>query len=226
MPVFSLMIDGDQIEEAFTAFLKLRYGTYLDEIAEQRGRPRGTYQHPKSWVIENDFDKWPDDALPCVLVISPGIEDEPKKSGNGNYRAVWFVATAVIVRARNRKDTRKVAMRYGAALRTCVLENRSLGGALEGKMRVKDWVSEDYDDISDEDNPNLFAAKNIFRVEVDDVVNVNAGPTEWLDPVGERPNGDPISPSYEDWPTVDPEQLEADVTFFVDVDEDDQGGQP
>lgn len=222
MSLFGPIVDGDQVEQACLAMLQLRFPTYIDEIAEQRGheKGRGAYKYPphKSYSTVNDFHKWPEEVLPAVLLISPGMVDEPVRRGNGSYTGVWYIATAVVVSARTEKATRTLAMRYGAALRACMLQNKSLEGALGGKARVIKWVSEDYDDVDADDSRTLAAAKNIFHVQVDDVVNIFDGPREWLEDVPSGPDkpNEEETPPYGELPTIDPEKLSIDVTYKED----------
>lgn len=237
--VFGNIFDADQLEQAVLAMLKERYQTWLDEVAQQRGRARGAYKTARTWTTVNDFASWDAVPLPCVLIISPGMVDEPRRNGDGTYTARWYVATAVIVSAKDVASTRKLAMRYGAALRACMLQNKTLNGALDGKARVVDWISEDYDDIDTDDSKTLATAKNIFTIEVDDVVNTHRGPTELLPnvdsegdpipPAGPVPDGEPphepepgevgTTPDYGDVPTVDPDKLRVDVEYIEDGDD-------
>lgn len=214
--VFGDIIDGDQIEQAMLAMLKLRLPTYIDEVAQQREHDlgRGAYQYPKSWIVTREFDKWPENKLPCVIVISPGMVDEPVKRKDGKYTGSWYVALAVVVSARSPQGTNRTAKRYGAALRACVLQNATLEGALRG-TRVKDWVSEEYDSLPEEESRYLGSANLIFTVEVDDVTNAYKGPRDWEpDEEDEEEKPEPEhSPDYGDEPTAHPDRLTADVTM-------------
>ena len=176
--------------------LKSWYPTYIDEVAAQRGRSRDAYQAPKGYVTVNQFDKWPEDALPLVLVISPGMVDRPVKHGDGSYTGSWYIATAIIIEARDEVSTRRLGRRYGAALRTCMMQHRSLDRALEDTCAVTDWLSEDYDLLPIEERRNLAVTRNIFTVRVDNILQVG-GPLEQLPPA---PGDDGHSPDYGDWP--------------------------
>lgn len=199
MTLFGDIIDADQIEQAVVAHIKGGIATYLDEVAQQRGRARGTYPRPKSYTTTNEFDKWPEDQLPCVLVISTGTVDAPSKQGNGKYRGDWYIALAVIVSARNQRATNTLAKRYIAAMRALLLQRADFDGRLGGRMAVREWVSEDYDDLPPEGKRTLAAGKLIFTVQVRDVVHAYGGPSGPLAP----PDEDGVTPDYGDWPTAD-----------------------
>lgn len=214
MSRFEQIIDGDQIEQAIIEALKPLYPHYIDELAQQRGHPkgRGAYQHPRTWAVKKDFSKWPQDKLPCVLIISPGMDDKPRRMGDGSYTGSFFIATAVIVSARTASAAHRLAMRYGAALSTCILQNGGFGGALDGNLSLKSWEDEDFEDVPDEDDASRFlsAAKDIFTVECKNIRNAY-GPVEFQ----EVPDGE-ATPDQGEWPTADPDKLIVDVTYKED----------
>lgn len=208
--VIGRIVDGDQVEQVILDMLQLRYGTYLDEVAQQRGHQKGraAYQSPRSWIVVKDFDKWPENKLPCVIVVSPGMAEPPRKRGDGSYDATWEVIVAVIVEARTKKASHTLGMRYGAAMAKCMLSNNAdLGGALEGTS-VTEWLGEDYADLPMDEERNLHATRNVFNVEVKNVMNAYKAPVEYLP--DEEDTGH--SPDYGDEPTADPEKLSVDVT--------------
>lgn len=199
MSLFGDILDANQIEEACLEHAKEWGATYLDEVAQQRDHPkgRGAYRAPRTHTTVNDFDKWPEDKLPCLLLISPGTVEQPVRRGGGAYSGAWYIAVAIIVSARNQESTRRLAMRYGAAYRALFLQRADFDGRLGGRMSVREWVSEDYDDLPMEEERNLAVAKLIFTVNVDGVTNAFAGPGD-DDP---RP-GSP-TPDYGELPTAD-----------------------
>lgn len=203
MSLFDAIVDAGEIEDACIAHLKEWEATYLDEVAQQRGRPRGTYQKPRTHTTVNDFDKWPEEKLPCLLLIAPGTVEQPRRRGDGRYTGDWYIAVAIVVSARSQKSTKTLAKRYGAAYRALLLQRADFDGRLNGKMAVKEWVSEDYDDLDDDSDTtrNLAVAKLIFTVEVTGVVNAFAGPSE-DDPRPPDEEGDP-TPDYGELTTAD-----------------------
>lgn len=207
--VIERIVDGDEVEQAMLSMLKLRYPTFIDEVAQQRAHKKGraAYQAPKSWIVVKEFDKWPENKLPCVIVVSPGMPEPPRKRGDGWYDAVWEIVVAVVVSAKTKKSSHKLGMRYGAALAKCVISNASLEGALEGAS-VIDWLGEDYADLPVEERRHLHVVRNVFHVKVEKVMNAYKAPEVYLP--DDEDTGH--SPDYGDEPTVDPEKLSVDVT--------------
>jgi len=188
--LFGPIVSGGDVEAWCVDLLRTWYGTYLSEVERQAGLDAGTLQRPRAVVRVPSLDKWPEDQLPALLVISVGTAETPLKQGSGSYRARWDVGTACICSARGEAETRAIAMLYGAALRALFIQRPSLDGRAHGTV----WTSETYDDLDYDDGRTLAAAIVGFTVEVHDVVVGNAGP---LAP------DDPLDPDTQPWP-LDP----------------------
>jgi hypothetical protein len=166
------IVSARDVEAAALATLKKWSSTYLGEAEDQHGRDRGALPRLRSYTTTNSFDKWPEDQLPCALLVCPGLAEPPKAEGNGHYRAVFAVGLAVIVSARTEVETEALAKLYVAALRTCLIQQPSLGGFAAGL----DWLDESYDDLPSEDLRSLGAGQAIFAVHVNDLSRRYSGP--------------------------------------------------
>jgi hypothetical protein len=164
-------------------------------MERQTARPPGSLPRARAWTTSPDFETWPEDQIPRVLIVSPGLLQPPASDGPGNYRATWSLGIGVIVSARTMDETMELAKLYCAALRACMLQHQSLEGFAAGV----EWLDENYDDLPSIDTRSLGAGQAIFAVQVDDVSRRWGGPTS---PDSEPPEPDttPLStdPTVED----------------------------
>jgi hypothetical protein len=172
------IVSAFDVEAAALATLKKWSSHYLAECEAQHGRVRGSLPRVRSYTTANSFDKWPEDQLPCVLLVSPGTAQPPEVEGNGRYRAFFSLGIAAIVSTRDMVETEEVAKLYVAALRTCLVQQRSLGGFAAGV----EWLDETYDDLPSDDARSLGAGQAIFTIEVSDISRRYAGPKEPPEP--------------------------------------------
>jgi hypothetical protein len=170
--VFLPIIGGDQVEEAIKDTLKYWMNTYIRQVEFQRGEDADAIPLPRSYEITTDVDDFPESQLPAVVIISPGLDGEPFKTGDGNYRAMWAVGVAVICSGNDRASTNKLSKIYGSVVRAILLQKNSL----RGFAADTEWLDESYDDVPADAGRTLAAAQIIFRVSVDDVVNQYGGP--------------------------------------------------
>lgn len=170
--VFGEILHGGQVEQAALDILRAWTPTYINEMCRQTGRDVGSLPYVRSWTVVNDFEKWPEDQLPCVLVISPGLAEPPTREGDGTYSARWALGTGVIVSSRSQEETNEYAKLYSAAIRAALLQNGSLAGFAEGTW----WEDERYNDLPSEDGRSLAAGQNLFTVEVRGVLASKEGP--------------------------------------------------
>lgn len=203
MTVFSTIISDDQVEEAVLETIRKWLPTYMSEVERQRGLDPPYYQRPQSgsYYVRTDFDKWPEEMLPAVIIIAPGIEDDPTRSGAGIYRGKFGIAVTSVVSSNNQEETRRYAMRMGAAIRAAILQHQSLDQAMDGQVRGVDFVGSRNNELPPEDERTIWAYRQLFAVEVDSIVTRPAGPHT------PEPPDDPNVP-VPDWPTVEPGKTE------------------
>jgi hypothetical protein len=156
------IISGRDVERAALAMLRKWFSTYLAEAERQTGRVVGSLQRPRAWATSADFETWPEDQLPRVLLVSPGLTEAPEADGAGNYRVRFALGVAAIVSAKTLDDTADLAKLYCAVLRTCLVQHQSLEGFAAGVV----WLDENYDDLPSIDTRSLGAGQAVFTVEV------------------------------------------------------------
>lgn len=180
--LYGPIITGGLVERGVRDFLVEPRGTfnrswldaYLGEIERVEGYDPGSIERPKGVVTSAEFEKWPEDQLPVILVISPGIGPDPIRRGDSAYEATWTVAVAPIVSDQGDVETRRLALAYAAAVRSAMLQHKSLGGFASNLV----WRGEGYNDLPFDDARTLGAGRVIFDVTVADVVREQAGPVE------------------------------------------------
>jgi len=199
MSIFGTLVEGGAVEKATELTLKTWIDTYLAEVERQSARVAGSIQRPRSWINVSDFEKW--QALPCIMIISPGLSDVPVRDGNGYYRAVWTLGIAAIISARTKEMALSLSRAYGAAIRGVMLQHRSLDGQAQGVS----WLDERYDDLPD-DRRILTAVRLVFDVEMDKITSTKAGPVDPVPLTGSPP------PAYGNLPVTDTTTVEGGLT--------------
>jgi hypothetical protein len=190
--IFGRIVTGDDVETWCLDLFRRWTGTYLSEVERQHGLAAGFWARPRGFVRVLSFDKWPEDQLPVVMLVSTGVANPPERRGDGVYYARWIMGLGVLCSARSEQETHDMARHYIAAIRALVSQRPSLEGLAQG---VK-WMDESYTPLPYDDSRSLCAGQAIFQVDVDDVTTTLAGPATPDDPL--EPDTDP----WAVWPTV------------------------
>lgn len=192
MSIFGHVIDRDEFEVHVMGFIELWMSTYLAEMERQKGIVPGHLPRPRSYTQVNKFEKWTQEQLPAVIVVSPGITGKPAKTGDNVYRAKWTLGIGIVIAAATEMQNRKLIGTYTAAIRKLFLDKPSLGGFAMGT----DWVGENFDDMPDDSRRSIAHGSVLFVVEVDGVAVGRSGPR-----TADPPPVDPL-PDPGDWPVV------------------------
>lgn len=159
------------VERAAVARLRARMPAYTAEAAAQDAVLTGgdplALPDLRGVIRVSELARWPEQQLPLAAVISAGTATEPERDGEGMYRAAWSLSVAVLVASAEEEGSRDLAHLYGAAVRGCLLQDRSLGGA----VRVTGWLGESLDDLPVAQRRTMFGHLNLFAVQLDDVVS-------------------------------------------------------
>ena len=186
--IFGRIVTGADVEEAAMHTLKLWSSTYLAELERQHGLTAGDLPRVRSWTTAPSFDKWPEDQLPAMVLVSIGLGGPPEKRRSSVYTARWLLSIAAVVSASTQQQSHRLAELYVAAHRALLLNRQSLDGfGADGT----DWLEESYDDMPYDDARSLGWGIAHFTVQVDDVQTVHAGPT--------TPDV-PLVPDTDPWP--------------------------
>lgn len=191
--VFGPIVSGATVEAAALATLRKWMPTYVRETCRQAGRD--PLPDPRGYTLASTFDRWPEDQLPAVVVVSPGWVGRPRHSGTGGAMVPWGLAAGIVVSA-TPEATRENAQLYVAAVRTALVHHESLGGLALGL----DCVDEDYvPPFAFGRTRTLLALQASFVVTVDDAFMYGHGPDGPWGPPPDPPN--PTDPP--NWPEAD-----------------------
>lgn len=201
MSIFGTIISDDQVEDAVVAILQKWLPTYMSEVERQRGLVAGFYERPpaSSYFVRSDFDKFPEDMLPALVITSGGIEDDPPREGRGQYRGGFQIGVSCVCASTDSLYARRFAYRMGAAVRALLIQHQSLDGALNGRLRGIDWVGGRNNELKSEDDRSIWAARQLFTVEVGDVLTRGGGPV--------APDSTPLPDPTTPWP--DPKTIDS-----------------
>lgn len=185
--IFGRIVTGYDVEQWVLALLVRWSSTYIAELERQHGYQAGALSRVRGWAYGPTFDKWPEDQLPGVLVVCPGVVPPPDRDGDGVYRARWNVQIGCCCSANTQQKSHELAQMYVAAHKAIVAHRPSLEGHAESAR----WLDESYDPLDYDETRSLYAGYATFSIEVDDVLTTLAGPITPDDPLP-----DPLEP----WP--------------------------
>lgn len=199
MTTFGRIITDDQVEDAVMATLRRWIHTELNEVERQvlGVASEGYYQRPICYTVKASFDKFPEEELPMVLVVSTGATPGGM-DGRRQHKATFVVGVACVVSSTSEDDSRRYAYRLGAAIRAALEHNQSLDGALDGTVTGVNWDDGKNNELPEPDGGQrtIWTARQVFSVDVSNVLTRNAGPSA---PEPDPPNE---APPHGDWPTV------------------------
>lgn len=200
-PIFVI----SSIEDAVAQTMGEWFPTYLAEAVRQNPLPNAAtvLAVPKSVTTHRTDARWPEEALPQIIVQMPGTYSLEKR-GDGSIDVWWALSIICVVQAASLDDTQRLSAYYAAAARTIMLQKRALMG-LAGSI---EWIDEQHNRIlTTEDKQRSLQVSNIVgRVLIPQVANDRTSP------------GGPDQP---DPPTdVDPTQPWPLVATAVTVDAD------
>lgn len=200
------LLTRDDVELSMLEHVQTWLVQYLAEVERQKGLAPQTIAAPKSWEVVNEFTRYPEEQMPYIAVISPGIAPRaPRQDGDGQITAWWVLAVGAIVATRDEKSAKVLAGYYGAAIRGLVMQMPMLGGWASGV----EWNEEKYDDFPRVTERTMAAVRLGFTVEVESVLNVFNAPRTSEGVL--TPVPDPYTPPAEQ-PTV-----AAPGTYTVDI---------
>ncbi len=182
LQVFGPVIIGTDVEDAVSTTLTTWLPAYLRWIERARGLTANWLPKQASITVSNDLDHWPEEGLPSVQIVCPGLADRPIRRGRF-YEACWNVSLAAYVSAQDRSSTERLAKYYAAALRVLMIQQSGLGSP--PFATGVSWLGESYDtNLPDRAQRTLGRAVEHFSVQVDSVAQSLGGPvTVPTDPV-------------------------------------------
>lgn len=179
----------DEIEQAVVDHFMTWEETYLSEVERAKNEQTRALPQIASFQTRNEFDKFPEDQLPALVVVSPGIvEGSIEREGDGSYSALWDVGIAVVSSGQDETTTRQVRSMYGAVLRMVFLQHKDISIGI-----VEKWVDESYKDIPVDASRSVSVVQLIFQVRVEDILRESEGLREPLEDPYEEEYQHPVA---------------------------------
>jgi hypothetical protein len=183
--LFGPVFMGDELETAVVEHLRLWSPTYLALVERRAGLDPHALPDVRSWVTTpQDPEKWAEDQLPSILVVSTGLAKAPTVDGSGSLRATWNVGLASVVSANTEANTRHLAHLYFHHALAAMLQHEGIGGVAEDTILATEWQ---YDTLPVETRRTLGSVYAVLEVTVPDVLTTSGGLSEPPD----DPYGDP-----------------------------------
>lgn len=193
---FGQIFLSPQFDSDLEVFFVKWIDTYLSEVEFRSGYDRRSIDRPRSYNTVFDLDKYPEDALPTIAIVSAGINDPPERVGNGKYNGWWDWACVVIVGQKDEQATRIVAQLYGAAIRAMVLQHSDIEGAVSDTLYESETYQ--YGQITGRSRSIGIVALE-FRSYIEGLIQEPEGPALPDPPI---PVVTPDDQPRPDWPTV------------------------
>lgn len=193
--LYGPLVSNKQIENRIIGALTDWMPYYLGEMARLDGYAPGELIVPEGYVRASEFDKWPEDALPVLLVMAAAT-DKVRKGQDGEHEAGWTVGIAPVVKDQSAGASRDLAGTYAAAIRGAIVQHKRLRSTAypDGIDGSVEWLGEAYTDLAFDSTRTLGTARVIFSVTINNAVTATGGPRELPT---EPPDEDPG-----DWPGI------------------------
>jgi hypothetical protein len=148
----------------------------------------------KSVSIVSDYAKFPELALPALVIESAGIVNGTiEEDGDCNLSATFSVSVCSMVQGKDAVATRDLAFGYWWPIAASLMQHRKIGDGIW----VKDFIDSGFAGANVEQRRSRIAVEHVFYVTLDNFLNVGEGPVE---PDPEATSGD--------WPTVESTEVE------------------
>jgi hypothetical protein len=187
MTRFGTFRSSYDISVAAIARLKDWGPAYVDAI----NTAYGTGLKPLRDAIQvQELERYPENKLPCAVIVIAGTAGEPMKDADGYYSAIYNMIIGAVVAARSSEDTRRTAELYGTAVKMAVGQRRKLAD----DVTVQSWTGESIDTMRIKEQKRLLVCTNSFTVRLDNVFSWKEGPGPNAVPPA------PADPVLADWP--------------------------
>lgn len=175
---FGRIVTGYDVEQAALETARTWMPSYIAEVADQAGLERTSMPNIRTYTTASDQTQFTEDALPCLVLICPGLYSQPTKS-RGTYDAAFSVGGWLIVSGPNKQVTRRMMSLYVAAVRACFVQQQSLpslnedGEVVTGIADNIEWLDESYDEAPGEASRTLAAGQINLAITVKNVLDVS-----------------------------------------------------
>lgn len=196
------------IEKAIIDHLSKWVMEYFAEAERQFGLEPRTLPVPEAGqftTVREQFEKWPEDQTPAVLVIAPGLAGTPRMEADRSLTAPVAIGVATIVGAPGWEPgvATEAAQIMGVALRELMLQLPPDGLDVDG-VELRD---ERYGDVPADNERTMGSARIVMVYWVRNWAIRKGGPKDRV-----NPRANPYEDDGGDWPTVDPDKIFLNIT--------------
>lgn len=139
---------------------------YLQQVWLQNGPGVSRLPEPKSWNVREEADRWSEDMLPSGVIVCPGLESAPVRSGDGWWSAPYRIGVVVFCSGNSEHSVRQNASIYAAAVRAILLQQRD--SVVFASVK---WDGEHFTDGPADGNRSIGASTTEFIMTLDGVIN-------------------------------------------------------
>lgn len=125
LQVYGPLVLATDVEEAVEATLREGMPSYLAFVSRHIGKP-GFLREPQSYEITSDWEHFPEERLPAILIIC-GEATDIEKDGRREYRATWPTRVGVFTSGKDRYSSERLAKYYAGVIREIINARGSLG---------------------------------------------------------------------------------------------------
>ena len=166
---FGAVYGGHSVQEAFYTTLQTWFPTYIAEFNRAIGTDALTV--PFEYRHRPDYRTLPRNAKAAVLVTVPGTAGQPEIY-QSNVRAHFHVDVMVyLYGTTDWQETEALTQAYAACIRTCIVQNRGLGGLAESTI----WMGEEYLEGEHSSGRTTGVAHIRFLVTIANAMNIYGG---------------------------------------------------
>lgn len=131
MNIYGAVVTAGDVRTAVVDTMKAWTPAYIGEVSKQSGRERcGDDALPpfRSFGTASSFATFPEDQLPGLVVVVPGLAATPIRQADGMYLVEWSVGLGVVVSGRDRDSTDELVRLYAAVARMTAVQQPTMGG--------------------------------------------------------------------------------------------------
>lgn len=182
-----------ELEVAVQKALRKWMPTYVARMAEVTGKK---FSPIKSFSIVSDYAKFPELALPALIIESAGLVNGTiEKDSEDNMSGTFTVSVFSMVQGKDAVATRDLAFAYWWPIAASLMQHRAIA---EG-VWVKDFIDSGFAGANVDQRRTRIAVEHVFEVTLDNFLNIGEGPLE----------PDPES-TGDDWPDVESVEVEVE----------------
>jgi hypothetical protein len=194
MNLFGPFVNLHDVSRAVRDFHQLWFDTYLCEVERQSGYTPRYYSRDGAYRLVNMLTGRIGDISPVTIIVTRGGNGRPERNGR-SYDLPLDIGIAHVTSSFEGDGAREAAGAFAAATVSLMLQQRSLGSALNGRLRVSSWDDIRMDDLPETEQLTRAVLRLEFTVLVKDVVDPAGGPA-----INTPPADPTLDPGL--WPTV------------------------